>query len=65
MDDQTRLARFEALLASLEQELQATEIQLTDLMAANKQKSATFKQLLARKLTLTQFLSEFEKHDLR
>lgn len=65
MVEQTRLERFEALLASLEQELHATDRQLADLTAAGKQKSATFKQLLARKLTLNQFLAEFEKHDLR
>lgn len=65
MVEQLRLERFEALLASLEQELHVTERQLVDLTAAGKQKSATFKQLLARKLTLSQFLAEFEKHDLR
>lgn len=65
MDDQTRLMRFESLLASLEQELQDVESQLAALTAAGKQKTATFKQLLARKLTLTQFLSEFEKYGLR
>lgn len=65
MDDQTRLERFEALLAELEEEYLEVESQLAELTAAHKQKTATFKQLLTRKLTLKQFLAMFEEHDLR
>jgi len=65
MDNQTRLEQFEDLLASLEQEFAETEARLSELTAAGKQKSATFKQLFARKLSLKQFLDMFEERGLR
>lgn len=65
MEDQERLAKFEALLADLEREYLEVESQLKELTAADKQKAATFKQLLARKLALKQFLGMFEAQGLR
>lgn len=60
-----RLEQFEQILAELEEEYGLVESQIEDMKAKGKTKTATFKQLLARKLTLGQFLSVFEKHGLR
>lgn len=65
MNDSERLNEFEQILAELEDESAIVESQIEDMKAKGKTKTATFKQLLARKLTLSQFLSVFEKHGLR
>ena len=65
MEDKERLEKFEALLAELQNEYADVEAQVFELTAAHKQKTATFKQLLARKLALKQFLDMFEKFGLR
>ena len=65
MTDDERLQRFEQILTELEGEQTTIESQIEDMKAKGKTKTATFKQLLARKLTLSQFLSVFEKHGLR
>lgn len=64
MDDSERLRRFEQLLAELKDEQSSIDYQIEDLQAKGKTKTATFKQLLARKLTLNQFLDAFAKHGL-
>lgn len=64
MNDSERLERFEQILEDLKKESALVESQIEDLKAKGKTKTATFKQLLARKLTLTQFLGVFEKHGL-
>lgn len=65
MTDSDRLEKFECVLVELEEEQGKVESQIEDMKAKGKTKTATFKQLLARKLTLNQFLSVFEKHGLR
>ena len=65
MSDSERLEQFEQILIELEDELALIESQIEDMKAKGKTKTATFKQLLARKLTLSQFLGVFEKHGLR
>lgn len=64
MDDSERLRRFEQLLAELKDEQSSIDSQIEDMQAKGKTKTATFKQLLARKLTLNQFLDAFAKHGL-
>lgn len=65
MNDSERLRAFEQMLVELEEEHALVESQIESMKAKGKTKTATFKQLLARKLTLGQFLSVFEKHGLR
>lgn len=65
MNDAERLREYEQVLLDIEEESAQLESQIEELKAAGKTKSATFKQLLARKLTLSQFLGIFEKHGLR
>lgn len=65
MPDQDRLERFETMLADIEEEAARTDEQLNALRSQNKMKTATFKQLMARKLTLSSFLSAYEAHGLK
>lgn len=64
MNDSERLKAFEQILVDLEDESALVESQIEDMKTKGKTKTATFKQLLARKLTLSQFLSVFKKHGL-
>lgn len=64
MDDKERLARFEAVVADTQQERALVVNQLEELKAKGRIKSATFQQLLARKMTLDAFLTAFERQGL-
>lgn len=65
MEDNERLQHFEDILKEIEEESLSLEIQVEEMKAKGKTKTATFKQLLARKMTLKQFLGIFEQHGLR
>lgn len=64
MNDKERLQRFEEVVAELQDELASVESRIEAMKAQDKTKAATFKQLLARKMSLKQFLSAFERHGL-
>lgn len=65
MNDTERLQQFEQIIKELEEEYSLVDAQIEDYKAKGKTKTATFKQLLARKMTLKQFLGIFEQHGLR
>lgn len=64
MNDAERLARFEKLLAELVAEQADVLATLDALRAQGKVKTATYRQLTARKLTLKSILGQFEEHGL-
>ena len=64
MDTEERLARLDALIAETGDERALVVEQLEKLKAQGKTKSATFQQLLARKMTLDAFMRALEAHGL-
>lgn len=64
MAAEERLARLDALIAETRDERALVAEQLEKLKAQGKTKSATFQQLLARKLTLDAFMRALEAHGL-
>lgn len=64
MDSEDRLARLDALIAETRDERALVAEQLEKLKAQGKTKSATFQQLLARKMTLDAFTRALEAHGL-
>ena len=59
-----RLAAFEAMLAATCKEYERTEAALRPLTAAGRERSATCRQLLARKLQLAQLLATYRAYGL-
>ena len=64
MAAEERLARLDALIAETRDERALVAEQLEKLKAQGKTKSATFQQLLARKMTLDAFMRALEAHGL-
>jgi len=65
MTEQERLAAFERMYADLLKERETVLGQMEELRAAGKQKGATYKQLLAQKLTLQNLIGRFETYGIR
>lgn len=61
---QTRLEAFEAMLAAVMQEYRQTAEKMAALKAQGKEKSVTFRQLMARKLELTNMLAMYRAYGL-
>ncbi len=59
------LAKFENMLERLLKERDETAAQLDKLRKEGKEKSVTFKQLLARKLTNSNMLALLESHGIK
>ena len=59
-----RLGRYEELQAAVERELSAADGRMEELRAACRQGSATFRQLLAQKLTLEGIMARFRAYGL-
>ncbi len=59
-----RLAKFEQLRDALEQELEKTAGELEKLRAQGRQKTVTYRQLLAGKLELMNLIGRFEFYGL-
>lgn len=57
-----RLGRYEELQAAVERELSAAAGRMEELRAAGRQSSATFRQLLAQKLTLEGIMARFRAY---
>ena len=57
-----RLAAFEAVLADVQREYAATVARMEELKEAGRVKSATYRQLFARRMTLREMLTLFEVH---
>lgn len=64
MQDEERLKRFEAVLADLQSEQVAVAEAMEDLRAKDRVRSATYQQLMARKLTLQTLAGMFQRHGL-
>jgi len=65
MTEQERLAAFERMYAGVLAERKEVLERLDALRAAGGQKGATYKQLLAQKLTLQNLLGRFEAYGIR
>jgi len=65
MTEQERLAAFERMYAGVLAEQGEVLKRLDALRAAGNQKGATYKQLLARKLTLQNLIGRFEIYGIR
>ncbi len=61
---QTRLEAFEAMLAAVMQEYRQTAEKMVALKAQGKEKSVTFRQLMARKLELANMLAMYRAYGL-
>lgn len=61
---QTRLEAFEAMLAAVMQEYRQTAEKMAALKAQGKEKSVTFRQLMARKLELANMLAVYRAYGL-
>ena len=65
MTEQERLAAFDRMYADLLREREKVLEQMEALRAAEKQKGATYQQLLAQKMTLQNLLGRFEVYGIR
>ena len=63
-DDLQRLAAFESALAEMQEQFASASKSLEELRAQNKTKTATYRQLTARKLALKSSLAFFEARGL-
>lgn len=61
---QTRLEAFEAMLAAVMQEYRQTAEKMAALKAQGKEKSVTFRQLMARRLELANMLAMYRAYGL-
>ena len=64
MEAKDRLAAFEAMLEATLNEYAQTEAALRPLIAAGRERSATCRQLLARRLQLAQLLATYRAYGL-
>lgn len=59
-----RLAAYDAFAAQVRAENEQVQRQMEDLRAANKVKTATYRQLFATRITLKEIVSRLEEHGL-
>lgn len=62
--DAERLAAYDAFAAQVLAENEQVQRQMEDLRAANKVKTATYRQLFATRITLKEIVSRLEEHGL-
>lgn len=62
--DAERLAAYDAFAARVRAENEQVQRQMEDLRAANKVKTATYRQLFATRITLKEIVSRLEEHGL-
>lgn len=65
MDEQERLARFERMLAAVEENYRKTIEKMAALRAAGKTKTATYYQLMSEKMQAKQMLAMYAVYGLR
>ena len=63
-DGAARLEQFEAMLAAVQAQYSDTTAQMERLKAAGRVKSATYRQLFAKKLNLQDMLTFYEVYGL-
>ena len=64
MSDQERLAAFEAMLAAVQKQYDDTTSRMDKMKLEGKVKTATYRQLFARKLSLQDMLTLYEVYGL-
>ena len=64
MTQAERLAAFEAMLASVQEQSRQVEAQMRALKAEGKERSATYRQLMGNRLQLAQLLVMFKEYGL-
>lgn len=64
MTEQEQLAAYRAMHTAIRQEYDRTADRMADLKAKGKEKTATYRQLFARKLTLSELLSWYKTYGL-
>ena len=64
MTQAERLAAFEAMLASVQEQSRQVEAQMRALKAEGKERTATYRQLMGNRLQLAQLLVMFKAYGL-
>lgn len=64
MNEQEELAAYRTMQAAIQQEYDRTAEKMAALKAQGKEKTATYRQLFARKLTLNELLSWYKTYGL-
>lgn len=63
-DREKRLEAFENMLSSVQHQYEDIEIRMTDLKMEGKEKTTTYRQLMANKLRLGDMLAMYKLYDL-
>ena len=63
-DRDKRLEAFENMLLSIQQQYEDTEVRMKDLKMEGKEKTTTYRQLMANKLRLGDRLAMYKLYDL-
>lgn len=63
-DRDKRLEAFENMLLSIQQQYEDTEVRMKDLKMEGKEKTTTYRQLMANKLRLGDMLAMYKLYDL-
>ena len=64
MTDRERLEAFEEMLRNIQKEYDSIQRQMDDLKEKGKTRSATYRQLLGRKMTYQSMISMYEVYGL-
>lgn len=64
MENEQRLAAFERMLTAVQNEYAAASGKMAQLKAAGKEKTATYRQLMANKLRLQELLAMYQTYGL-
>ena len=63
-DREKRLEAFENILSSVQQQYEDIEVKMADLKMDGKEKTTTYRQLMANKLRLGDMLAMYKLYDL-
>ena len=63
-DRDKRLEAFENMLSSIEQQYEDIEVKMAELKMEGKEKTTTYRQLMANKLRLGDMLAMYKLYDL-
>lgn len=63
-DRDKRFEAFENMLSSIQQQYEDTEVRMKDLKMEGKEKTTTYRQLMANKLRLGDMLAMYKLYDL-
>ena len=63
-DRDKRLEAFENMLSSIQQQYDDTEVKMAELKSEGKEKTTTYRQLMANRLRLGDMLAMYKLYDL-